>query len=65
MKYASKKDAQGIDADPWEFDYILLCNKICGKSHYNMQMKIVVETEEEFNTWLSEQTTFDKSLIVN
>lgn len=30
-----------------------------------MQMKIVVETEEEFNTWLSEQTTFDKSLIVN
>lgn len=60
-----QKRAQGIDADPWEFDYILLCNKICGKSHYNMQMKIVVETEEEFNTWLSEQTTFDKSLIVN
>ena len=28
--------------DPYEFDYILLCNKICGASHYAMQMKIVV-----------------------
>ncbi|MCB0432516.1 MAG: cytochrome c oxidase subunit II, partial [Mangrovimonas sp.] len=24
--------------DPYQFDYLLLCNKICGKSHYNMQM---------------------------
>lgn len=48
--------------DPYEFDYLLLCNKICGKSHYNMQMKIVVETEEEFNAWLKEQKTFANSL---
>ncbi len=41
----------------YEFDYILLCNKICGASHYNMQMKIVVEEEEAFNKWLSEQPT--------
>lgn len=41
--------------DPYQFDYLLLCNKICGKSHYNMQMKIVVETEEEFNAWIKEQ----------
>ncbi|HET7361160.1 MAG TPA: cytochrome c oxidase subunit II, partial [Salinimicrobium sp.] len=31
-----------------EFDYYLLCNKICGVAHYNMQMKIVVETPEEY-----------------
>ncbi|MDO5607771.1 MAG: cytochrome c oxidase subunit II [Capnocytophaga sp.] len=61
----SEKRAKGIDADPWEFDYILLCNKICGKSHYNMQMKIIVETEEEFNAWLKEQKTFPESLITN
>ncbi len=48
--------------DPWEFDYILLCNKICGKSHYNMQMKIIVETEEEFNKWMAEQQTFGKMI---
>ncbi len=41
-----------------EFDYVLLCNKICGASHYNMQMKIVVETEQEFNEWLRQQKSF-------
>ncbi|MCP4883547.1 MAG: cytochrome c oxidase subunit II [Flavobacteriales bacterium] len=40
-----------------EFDYLLLCNKICGASHYNMQMKVVVEEEEDFNKWLKEQKT--------
>lgn len=37
------------------FDYILLCNKVCGAAHFNMQMKIVVETEEEYNAWLAAQ----------
>ncbi|RNC91872.1 MAG: cytochrome c oxidase subunit II [Allomuricauda sp.] len=50
------------DSDPWEFDYVLLCNKICGKSHYNMQMKIIVETEEEFNAWMAEQATFEQTV---
>ncbi len=43
--------------DPYVFDYLLLCNKICGASHYNMQMKIVVEEEADFNAWLKEQKT--------
>ena len=49
--------------DRYEFDYLLLCNKICGKSHYNMQMKIVVETQEEYEAWLKEQKTFKNSLV--
>ena len=44
--------------DPYVFDYVLICNKICGGSHYNMQMKIVVENPEEFEKWLSEKETF-------
>jgi len=40
----------------------LLCNKICGKSHYNMQMKIIVEEETEFNKWMEQQTKFANSL---
>ena len=44
--------------DPYEFDFLLLCNKICGASHYNMQMKIIVESEENFNKWIDEQLTF-------
>lgn len=49
--------------EPYEFDFLLLCNKICGKSHYNMQMKIIVETQEEFDAWLSEQKEFKNTLI--
>lgn len=48
--------------DTYEFDYLLLCNKICGASHYNMQMKIIVETQEEFDAWLAEQATFEETL---
>ena len=44
--------------EPYVFDYLLLCNKICGASHYNMQMKIVVETPEEFEKWMTDQLTF-------
>ncbi|CAM1356617.1 MULTISPECIES: cytochrome c oxidase subunit II [Tenacibaculum] len=43
--------------EPYEFDYLLLCNKICGASHYNMQMKITVVEEEQYKKWLSEQKT--------
>ena len=51
--------------DPYEFDYILLCNKICGASHYAMQMKIVVLEQEEFNKWYAEQPTLGEQLAVN
>jgi cytochrome c oxidase subunit 2 len=55
--------AKGEEAlDLYEFDYLLLCNKICGRSHYNMQIKIIVETQEEFDAWMAEQKTFANSL---
>lgn len=43
--------------DPYTFEYLLLCNKICGASHYNMQMKVVVDTPEDYKKWLSEKAT--------
>ena len=43
--------------DPYTFDYLLLCNKICGASHYNMQMKIVVDTPADYQKWLDSKTT--------
>ncbi|MGV6844892.1 MAG: cytochrome c oxidase subunit II [Lutibacter sp.] len=43
--------------DPYEFNYLLLCNKICGASHYNMQMNIIVEEPAKFNAWLKSQKT--------
>lgn len=44
--------------DPIEFDYVLLCNKICGASHYNMQMKIVVDEPKDYEAWIAKQKTF-------
>lgn len=43
--------------EPVEFDYTLLCNKICGTSHYNMQMTIIVDTEKDYNDWIAKQKT--------
>ena len=36
------------------FDFILLCNKICGASHYNMQMPLVVEEQGAYDAWYAE-----------
>jgi len=58
-------DNLGPDEKSYEFEYYLLCNKICGVSHYNMQMKIVVETEEEYQKWISEQQTFGELTAQN
>jgi cytochrome c oxidase subunit 2 len=38
-----------------DFDYVLLCNKICGATHWNMQMKIVVDSESDYQKWLADQ----------
>ena len=63
-KIRAERAAAGEEnSDPWEFDYVLLCNKICGKSHYNMQMKIIVESEEDFQKWLDSQKTFGETVI--
>lgn len=62
-KQSKELVAKGDEAlEPYEFDYLLLCNKICGVSHYNMQMKVVVESEEEYNSWLAEQPTLAEQL---
>jgi len=46
------------------FNYILLCNKICGAAHYNMQMTIVVDSEADYKKWLAGQKTFGESFTV-
>ena len=38
-----------------DFNYELVCNKICGKSHYGMRGVITVLTQEEYDAWYKEQ----------
>ncbi|MFP9112483.1 cytochrome c oxidase subunit II [Flavobacterium sp. RHBU_3] len=62
-KKSQELAAEGKPAlEPYAFDYLLLCNKICGASHFNMQMKIVVEDEADFNKWLSEKETIGQAV---
>lgn len=43
--------------DP-NFKYLLLCAKICGANHYNMQKPVRVVTEEEYKAWVVKQGTY-------
>jgi len=35
-----------------KFNFVLLCNKICGGAHYQMKMMVVVLEESEYKTWM-------------
>ena len=37
------------------FQYILLCAKICGGSHYNMKFPVKIVSEKEYQKWLTQQ----------
>jgi cytochrome c oxidase subunit 2 len=51
----STGDMREIKGDP-EFDYYLVCNKICGNAHFNMKMKVVVEENQAaYDKWMNEQ----------
>ncbi len=36
-----------------KFNYVLLCNKICGSAHYKMKMIVVVLGKSEFKNWMA------------
>jgi cytochrome c oxidase subunit 2 len=48
-----------------DFEYILMCNKICGGSHYNMKMAVTVLGPEEYLNWQKTRTTYDGSAWLN
>ena len=37
--------------DP-NFVYEIACDQLCGKGHWSMRGEIIVETQEEFDTWI-------------
>lgn len=47
-----------------KFDYVLLCNKVCGVAHYNMKMKLVIESPEAFKKWYkTQQYVFPREIV--
>jgi len=57
----STKEMQAKKNDS-KFNYVLMCNKICGGSHYKMKMLVVVLEENEYNAWWKskQSSTFAK-----
>jgi cytochrome c oxidase subunit 2 len=47
------------------FEYILMCNKICGGSHYKMKMAVQVLGPEAYLNWQKTQMTYDGSPWLN
>lgn len=43
--------------DP-KYDFVMLCAKICGSGHWNMQKKVIVVTEPEYKEWLAKQNKY-------
>ena len=58
----TKTTAEMKEDEGEEFEYVLLCNKICGSAHFNMQMKFIVESEDDYNKWINSQKTVQNSL---
>jgi len=58
-----RKRRIGEEEEVVDFDYILMCNKICGANHSNMQMKVIVETEAEYKNWIESQKRFDGGAV--
>tara|TARA_B000000437_G_scaffold218597_1_gene198180 strand:- start:1039 stop:2019 length:981 start_codon:yes stop_codon:yes gene_type:complete len=59
----TKTTKQMREEEGEDFDYVLLCNKICGSAHYNMQMNFVVETQEEYDAWIASKKTLSEKLL--
>ena len=63
-QFRSKMDAiPGIISYYWfepnkVGEYEVLCAEYCGVGHYAMRAKVVVDNEENYESWLSEQETF-------
>jgi cytochrome c oxidase subunit 2 len=36
-----------------KFNYILMCNKICGGAHYKMKMSVVVLSKKQYKEWVA------------
>tara|TARA_Y100000758_G_scaffold261409_1_gene199688 strand:- start:179 stop:1054 length:876 start_codon:yes stop_codon:yes gene_type:complete len=49
LKDKSKKEFRG---------YQIACAQLCGNSHYKMRGFVTIDTEEEYNAWLSEQAEY-------
>jgi cytochrome c oxidase subunit 2 len=52
------KARKEMGKEPVQFDYLLLCNKICGASHFNMQILVYVGTADQYRAFIDRHKPF-------
>lgn len=46
-----------------DFDYEIACTEICGRGHFSMRMRLIVEDEASFNKWKASQKPVLASIL--
>ncbi|UII32057.1 cytochrome c oxidase subunit II [Fulvivirga ulvae] len=62
FKFIATKSTQEMRSelgDP-EFDYFITCTEICGRGHFSMKLKVVVDEPEDYEAWKAAQPTWLK-----
>lgn len=44
--------------------YEILCEELCGLAHFTMRGRVVVDTQEDFDSWKDRQVTFAESMAI-
>lgn len=58
----SSKEMKKRSNNP-DFNFVLMCNKICGGAHYKMKMIVVVDTPSSYNKWMKTKKTFKDEFL--
>lgn len=58
----TSEEMKGITNNP-DFIYEIACSEMCGRGHYAMKGTVIVQTQEEFDTWLKEQKSYYASVM--
>ncbi|MTI33281.1 cytochrome c oxidase subunit II [Xanthovirga aplysinae] len=53
----STEDMRQETGNP-DFDYEIACTEICGRGHFSMRLKVVVDEPEEYEKWKAAQQTW-------
>lgn len=46
-----------------DFNYEIVCDQLCGNGHYGMKGILVVDTQEQFDTWAKSQPSFYETYV--
>ena len=44
--------------------YDILCEELCGVGHFVMRGKVTVQDQQDYDTWLASQKTYDQTLLL-